>query len=232
MSDWPPRFTAEEADLTPAAGFVAEEVLQELPGLRIDWVSVTCARRRSSPAVAKRLGDLSNRLYGASAVAMRTHAVPQAYRAFFRQIGLDPDVDRIPSEQAAVARLLHGRFRSQDLVQDALLLALIETGVPVWALDADRVAAGGLGIRAARPGERIGSAPSRSGGSPGQALEAGQLVVVDAEGVQAVLFGNLSPDSAVGPATERIILFSVGVEGVPAIHVEEALWLGLEALGA
>ena len=35
---------------------------------------------------------------------MRTKPIPQAYRAFFRQIGLDPDVDRIPSEEAARRR--------------------------------------------------------------------------------------------------------------------------------
>ncbi len=230
MSDFESGFAAEEADLTPATGFVADEVAAEFPGLRIDWVSVIGRRRRSSPAVAKRLGDLSNRLRGASAVAMRTHAVPQAYRAFFRQIGLDPDVDRIPSEEAAVARLLHGGFRSQDRVRDALLLALIETGVPVWALDADRVAPGGLGIRTARADERMGSTPSPSGGPPGQALQDGQLLVVDGEGVQAVLFGDVAAEHEVGARTQRITLFSVGVEGVPAIHVEEALWVCMEAL--
>ena len=80
---------------------------------------------------------------------MRTKPIPQAYRIFFRQIGLDPDVTRIPSEEAAVARLLHGEFRSAGLIPDACLVALIETGVPVWALDADVVDEGGLGIRTA-----------------------------------------------------------------------------------
>ena len=64
---------------------------------------------------------------------MRTKPVPQAYRAFFRQIGLDPDVQRIPSEQAALARLVQGGFRSVDLIADACLIALVETGVPVAA---------------------------------------------------------------------------------------------------
>src|SRR5207248_5419308 len=101
----------------------------------------------SPPAVKQRLKALSNRYRGASVVAMRTQPIPHAYRAFFRQIGLDPDTDRIPSEEAAVARLLYGGFRSSNLVDDALLIALIETGVPVWAVDAELVDAGGLGIQ-------------------------------------------------------------------------------------
>ena len=86
----------------------------EFPGLRLDWMTVE-ARRGREPAGGRSAGcgALSNRYRGASVVAMRTQPIPHAYRAFFRQIGLDPDVTRIPSEEAAVARLLHGRFRLQ-----------------------------------------------------------------------------------------------------------------------
>src|SRR5205085_5468152 len=101
--------------------------------------------------------------------------------AFFRQIGLDPDVNRIPSEEAAVARLVEGQFRSRDIIHDALLIALVETGVPVWALDADLVHAGGLGIRASVAGDRLG------GGDAGDRLAPGRLVVLDAEAVHALL---------------------------------------------
>ena len=162
----------DDVDLSPAPGTIAAEVADELPGLRLDWVTVPGRRARSHPAVDRRLKELSNRYRGATVVTMRTHAIPHAYRAFYRQIGLDPDVDRIPSEEAALYRLVHGGFSSQDLLADALLLALLETGVPVWALDADAVAVGGLGIRIARVGERLGSGtpsastrPWRKGGS-------------------------------------------------------------------
>jgi DNA/RNA-binding domain of Phe-tRNA-synthetase-like protein len=147
---------------------------------------------------------------------MRTQPIPHAYRAFFRQIGLDPDASRIPSEEAAVARLLHGGFRSRDLLSDALLIGLIETGVPVWALDADLVEAGGLGIRTTGAGERFG------GVEP--ALPSGRLVVADARCVHALLFGPVAPGHAARPGTKRVTLFAVGVDGVPAIHIEEALW--------
>ena len=214
----------EELDLHAAPGFVEEELSAELPGLRLDWMTMPRGPRSSPAALVRRLGALSNRYRGASVVAMRTQPIPHAYRAFFRQIGLDPDVTRIPSEQAAVVRLLQGGFRPSDVIEDARLLALIETGVPVWALDADRVDPGGLGIRATVDGDRLGSGEQAHGVPPGR------LVVADAHCVHAMLFGQLAPGHGVGPRTRRVAVFSVGVEGVPAIHVEEALWVCAEAL--
>ncbi len=216
----------DEADLSPAPGFVDPEVSAEFPGLRLDWITVPGRRGPSPPALRRRLASLSSRYRGASVVAMRTQPVPHAYRAFFRQIGLDPDVDRVPSEQAALSRLLHGGFRSKGPVEDALLLALIETGVPVWALDAEGVDVGGLGIRLAREDEEV-SEEGTGGGVP-----AGRLVVADTEHIHAVLFGEILPGRGVGARTERMTLFAVGVDGVPAIHVEEALWTCREALSA
>jgi DNA/RNA-binding domain of Phe-tRNA-synthetase-like protein len=205
-------------------GFVEPGVAEEFPGLRLDWLSLAARDRPSPPELVGRLRDLSNRFNGANVIAMRTKPIPHAYRAFFRQIGLDPDTTRIPSEAAAVARLFDGRFRSVSLVPDALAIALIETGIPVWALDADRVGAGGPGIRTARAGERLGSGPYADH------LQPGTLVVADAEAVHAVLFGSVARDHLVGSDTRRIVLFAVSVAGVPLIHVEEALWIAIEAL--
>lgn len=213
---------SEEVELIAAAGFVEPRLREEFPGLRLAWVSVEPSGRSSPREVKQRLRALSNRFHGGSVVAMRTQPIPHAYRAFFRQIGLDPDATRIPSEEAAVARLLQGGFRSHDLLSDALLIGLIETGVPVWALDADLVEAGGLGIRTTGAAERFG------GVEP--ALPAGRLVVADARRVHALLFGPLAPGHAAGPSTERVTLFAVGVDGVPAIHLEEALWTCGDAL--
>ncbi len=74
---------------------------------------------------------------------------------FFRHIGLDPDVVRTPIEAAVLERMMRGGFLSGGLLDDVLLIALLDTGVPVWALDADSVD-GPLGIRASREGERLG----------------------------------------------------------------------------
>jgi DNA/RNA-binding domain of Phe-tRNA-synthetase-like protein len=213
-------------ELHAAEGFVEPDLSSEFPGLRLDWVSAAAHRCASPPAVRRRLKSLSNRYRGANVVAMRTQPIPHAYRTFFRQIGLDPDATRIPSEEAAVTRLLHGEFRSSDLIDDALLIALVETGVPVWALDAELVDAGGLGIRTTLEGERLGVTDY------GDFLRPGTLVVADAHSIHAVLFGEIAPGHRVGARSSRIVLFAVGVPGVPAIHVEEALWVCGEVFGA
>lgn len=208
------------------AGFLSSEVAEEFPELRLGWRSVSAGLRASPPAVRRRLAALADGYRGAGVVAMRTHPVPQAYRAFFRQIGLDPDRDRIPSEQVALRRLVEGGFRSVDLLADALLIALVETGVPVWALDSASVH-GSLGIRTARQGELLAERPAE----PARPLRAGWLVVADEREVCAMLFREVGVRHAVNRRTEAVTLFAVAVPGVPEIHLEEALWMAAEALG-
>ena len=133
--------------MSVSVGLVDPAVREEFPGLRLHWTAVEATVRSSPPEVARRLGELSDRYRGAGVVAMRTKPIPHAYRSFFRQVGLDPDTSRIPSEEAAVGRLLHGRFRSRGSLEDARLIALVETGVPVWALDARTVDQDSFGIR-------------------------------------------------------------------------------------
>lgn len=206
------------AEDPPQAGWAATEVSQEFPELRLlcSQLRVQPARR-SPPSARARLRLLSNRFSGARAVNLRREPVPAAYRVFFRHIGLDPDVTRPPGEAAVLERLLHGGFEARSLLDDALLIALVETGVPLWALDQDRVD-GPLGIRVARGGESLG----RQAEAP--TLPRGRLVVADAASALAVLFGDLAPGHGVGPETQAITLYAVQVAGVPDIHVEEALW--------
>jgi DNA/RNA-binding domain of Phe-tRNA-synthetase-like protein len=213
-----------DLDLAAAPGFVEPRLKEEFLGLSLAWLTVETQTGSSPRWVVQRLRALSDRVHGTSVVAMRTQPIPHAYRAFFHQIGLDPDSARIPSEEAAVARLLHGGFRSTDLLSDAILIALVETGVPIWALKADLVDAGGLGIRTTSEGERFGAAS--------QALPAGRLAIADAARVHALLFGPLAPSHGADSRTRRVALFAVGVEGVPAIHIEEALWTAAEALSS
>ena len=211
--------------MSSVSGRVEAQLAEEFPGLRLVWTAVEARVRASSREVAGRLRTLSDRYRGAGVVAMRTQPIPHAYRTFYRQVGVDPDADRIPAEAAAVARLVQGRFHPRDALADALLIALVETGVPVWALDADVADVSSLGIRIAVPGDRLGSAPD--GGNP---VPSGQLVVADSRSVHAMLFGEPVAGHAPGPRTSRIVLFSVGVDGVPAIHIEEALWLAADVL--
>jgi DNA/RNA-binding domain of Phe-tRNA-synthetase-like protein len=208
----------------PERGWVDAGLAQELPELAL-WTLVAGEppARRSPPEVRQRLGLLASRFRGGDAVELRRRPVPHAYRVFFRQIGLDPDDQRTPVEEAAMRRLMHGGFESHGALQDALLLAVVETGVPIWALD-DATLDGPLGIREARSGERR---PRPDGFADD--LPPGRLVVADAAGPVAVLFGEPDARHAVTRRTERIRLFTLQVGGVPDVHVEEALWTAIEA---
>jgi DNA/RNA-binding domain of Phe-tRNA-synthetase-like protein len=213
--------------LRSVPGFVSPEVAAEFPGLRLDWMTVATSgrpRRSSPPGVVERLRHLANRYRGATVVTMRTRPIPHAYRAFYRQVGLDPDVDRIPAERVAVERLLHGGFASVDLTSDACLLALLETGVPIWAVDADAVDEHGLGIRTTTPVD--------AGWQPGsEYLEPGTLAVADGTTVHSLLFAEPANAAAVRSRTTQVVLFSVAVGGVPAIHIEESLWICADLIG-
>ena len=81
---------------------------------------------------------MSNRFSGPQAIALRHKPIPWAYRVFFRQIGLDPDEQPTPVEAVALERIKRGGFVSQSLLDDALTIAIIESGVALRAFDADR----------------------------------------------------------------------------------------------
>ena len=204
-------------------GSVDPGVALEFPGLRIVSVVLEARAAPSPPELRERLRDLSDGFRGPQAVMLRQQPIPAAYRIFFRHIGLDPDVDRIPVEALAVERLKHGGFQSRNTLDDALTIAVMETGLPLWALDEDGVD-GELEIRPGRPGEVLGA-----GEYPTRVPE-GRLVVADDGGPLAVLFGDVVGGRGVTRATERMRLFSVLVAGVPEIHVEEAFWLCEEIL--
>lgn len=206
-------------------GWIDARLAEEFPELRLATAGVECAPGRSPEGLRRQLRHLSDRMTGAKAIKLRSEPIPSAYRVFYRLIGLDPDQTRTPVEDAALGRLFVGGYRSHGLVDDALLLALVETGVPIYAVDEDTLA-GPLGVRLSRPGERLGQ------GEHDPDLAPGRLVVADPEQPVAVLFGPIAPGHRVTKASRRLRLMAVGVAGVPAIHVEEALFACAEALQA
>ena len=82
---------------------------------------------------------LTDRFAGGQAINLRHQPIPWAYRVFFRHIGLDPDEQRTPVEELALERMQHGGFKSRNLLDDALTIAIVESGVALRAFDADRV---------------------------------------------------------------------------------------------
>ena len=169
------------------------------------------AWRAARPHAARAAGPaalLADRFRGAEAIALRTRPVPAAYRVLFRHLGLDPDVTRTPVEALAVERLLRGGLPARGLPEDALALATLETGVPVWACDAARSAPSSSCARAAARPARAGRRRGAGGGA---------------------LLGAAAR-ARPGASTTALRLIAVQAPGVPDLYVEEALWTTIDAL--
>jgi DNA/RNA-binding domain of Phe-tRNA-synthetase-like protein len=191
--------------LIPAA--IHPLVAAEHPGLRVWTARVAGRPGRTPPELRDRLRQLADRMRGPQAIAMRSKPVPWAYRVLFRHLGLDPDVTHTPLEALVLDRLMHGGFAARGVPEDALALATLETGVPVWAVDADRV--GTLQL-----------APDAGG----------RLVLADEAGAVAVLFRPPPPGRAPTRDTRALLLVAVQAPGVEDMHVEEAMWTAAAAL--
>jgi DNA/RNA-binding domain of Phe-tRNA-synthetase-like protein len=208
------------SELDLVDGWVEPELADEFPQLSLVHARVQVHPGPSPREVKQRLRMLADRYTGGKVVHMRQDPVPWAYRVFSRQVGIDPDTDRTPVEAVALRRLKHGGLRSENVVDDALTIAIAETGVPLIALDAERVE-GNLGLRLARSGETLGET---------RPLSARQLVIADGQRPVAVVLGEVSEEAGVTPRTEWMMLCALGVKGVPRISLEEALWCAAETL--
>jgi DNA/RNA-binding domain of Phe-tRNA-synthetase-like protein len=208
-----------DVELDLVEGWVERELAEEFPELSLVHAQVDVRPKQSPRAVKQRLRLLADRYTGGKVVHMRQDPVPWAYRVFSRQVGIDPDHDRTPVEAVALRRLKQGGLHSENIVDDALTIAIAETGVPLIALDAGRCGSA-LGLRLARDGEMLGGRP----------LSARQLVVADDERPVALVLGDVGEDAGVTPDTDQMVLCALGVKGVPRIALEEALWCAAETL--
>jgi DNA/RNA-binding domain of Phe-tRNA-synthetase-like protein len=209
-----------ELALELSDGWVEPELAEEFPELGLVHAPVEARPGRTPADVKRRLRSLADRYTGGKVIHLRQDPVPWAYRVFARQVGIDPDRDRTPVEAIALERLRHGGLRSENLLDDALTIAIAETGVPLTALDADRVDPD-LGLRVAAAGESLG---------PTRPLSAGQIVIAGPARPVALVLGAAGDDTGVTPRTERIVLCALSVKGVPRISVEEALWIAAEVM--
>lgn len=211
-----------DRDLKPRQGSVAPALAAEFPGLGLVWVEAEAKTGRSPEAVQGGLRQLSDRFYGSQAIQMRERPIPWAYRVFFRQIGLDPDRTRTPVEQLALDRLHDGAFKSHGMPDDALTVAIVETGVALRAFDAERLE-GELCIRESAPGESLPG--------PGD-LASGTLTIADGKRPVALLFGTTGEGFEATADSSRLAIVAVQVKGVPQIAVDEALWMAATTLAA
>jgi DNA/RNA-binding domain of Phe-tRNA-synthetase-like protein len=197
-------------------GWVHAELAEEFPELAVWHTRVEAGSGRSPDFLREQLRTLASRITGGHVIHMRQDPVPWAYRVFWRQIGIDPDTDRTPVEQLALDRLKWGGLRSRNVLDDAITIATLETGVPVVAFDAEKVGEE-IGLRLTESRELLGGS--------GRPLSDRQIVIADEDHSLAVLTGEVAEERGVTPETASTVLASIQVKGVPLISVEEALWM-------
>ncbi len=190
---------------------VSDDLAAEFPALGLAFTLVEGKPGRSPRALKQRLKQMSDRYTGARAVGLRQEPIPWAYRVFFRQVGIDPDDSPTPMEAMSLERMRAGEFASRNLIDDALLCATMDTGIPLFAFDAERTQ-GPPRLELTDRGRR--------------------LVIADARGMLAELFGRTGESSAVSADTNRILLCAPKVKGVPEVSVQEALWIVSDLLAA
>lgn len=190
-------------------GWIDHRVAAEFPDLDLRYVVLETGLEPSPPEMRGQLADMSTRFRGPQAMSLPSKPVPSAYRAFFRQVGLDPEVVRNPAEAVSYDRIMRGTFRSYNRVADAIVATIVETHIALGALDADTLSEP-LGIR---PGDD------------------GVLNIVDADHTIGALFDRPLAEFEPTLHTRRIAITAVGVAGVHAWQLDYALWRVADLLG-
>jgi DNA/RNA-binding domain of Phe-tRNA-synthetase-like protein len=208
---------------TVREGWVEPGLAEELPGLAVYWLTVGARPGKTPSAVRDRMRELAGRITGARVVHSRQDPVPWSYRVLWRRLGVDPDSDRTPVEALMVERLEHGGLPSRGMPNDAIVVATLETGVPIVVADAAKLS-GGPGLRPAATGETLGG--------PEGTLRTGEVVYADEQAPLARLDGQVAADRAVGDGTTTMAVCALAAAAVAQIEVEEALWIAADMLEA
>jgi DNA/RNA-binding domain of Phe-tRNA-synthetase-like protein len=204
-------------------GWISSDLAAEFPGLGVYWLTVDARPGKTPKPVRERMRVLAGRISGATVVQSRQDTVPWSYRVLWRRLGVDPDTDRTPVEELMVQRLEHGGLPSRGLPADAVVVATLETGVPVFVADAAKLS-GSPGLRPALTGETLGGAEGM--------LRAGEVVYADERVPLARLDGQIAADYAVGDDTTAMTVCALAASAVSRIEVDEALWIAADMLEA
>jgi DNA/RNA-binding domain of Phe-tRNA-synthetase-like protein len=204
-------------------GWVADELASEFPALGVYWLTVEARPGKTDKAVRERMRVLAGRITGATVVQSRQDTAPWSYRVLWRRLGVDPDTDRTPVEELMVQRLEHGGLPSRGMPADAVVVATLETGVPVFVADAAKLS-GGPGLRPAVTGETLGGVEGM--------LRAGEVVYADERAPLARLDGQMAADYAVDADTTAMAVCALAAPAVSQIEIDEALWIAADMLEA
>lgn len=204
-------------------GWVADELTSEFPALGVYWLTVDARVGKTAKPVRERMRMLAGRITGATVIQSRQNSVPWSYRVLWRRLGVDPDTDRTPVEELMVQRLEHGGLPSRGMPTDAVVVATLETGVPIVVADAEKLS-GSPGLRQAVTGETLGGVEGM--------LRAGEIVYADEQAPLARLDGQIAADYAVDADTTAMTICALAAPAVSQIEIDEALWIAADMLEA
>lgn len=171
---------------------------------------------RARHDLAERLGRLAERIGAQQVLRQHEQEVPHAFRKLYLQMGIDPGVHLTPIDAVLQERIAYGQFRSMGLVDDALKVALLETGVPIWATDSAKVS-GELALQ-------MPAVESESGSASMVPL------VTDDRGTIGPIGSAPEARYAVDRKSKDLTLFAVQCDGISTMHVDESLWLARSLL--
>ena len=213
----------DEDVLEAESGWIDRGFAGEFPTLAMRYAIAEARDHRSSEAMRSRLGAQSTRFTGEPALELPRHEIPLAYRALFRQLGMNPDSRPTPVEAISRERVLHGSFRTHGVIADAVLVATLESHLALSVIDAARLD-GPLGIRPVRAED--------AGQLPAGEFAVGSMVVADAAGPVAQLFGPPAEAHAVSARTRRVAVIAVGVPGMDPWILDDGLWRVIDLIRA
>ena len=207
-------------------GWVDAELAEEFPELRLVLRGVEAALGPQPARACKRAPARARRPHhrregGAHAPGPRALGLPGVLAPGGHRPRQRPHAGRARSRSTGSCR---AGCRAANLLDDALTIATLETGVPVVAFDARPGAAASSACGWPRRGERLGRERPLSR-APDRGRRRGA-----AAGGRARRGRRRTP--GVTPATARMVLAALQVKGVPRISVEEALWTAGETARA
>jgi len=186
------------------AGAVSPEVESEFPGIGVRFCFVAGGPSKTPAGLSQELDLAADRITGAQAVRVAAEPVAALYRALRAQLGMDPSVGEGTAEDVIRRRLLEGGFRPSGIPADAITLATLETGIPLWA----------FGVSKALSGPRISLWSDPSTG----------VVELRSDDLRmATLFGEPHPEFEVTRKSEQMCLVALVAPGVVPEIVELAL---------
>lgn len=190
---------------------LSQELKEAYPGLGVRTVQVDGIEvNRESKSLEEYKEEVINKVKSSRDLSeLMDDPIYRKYRDFLWRIGIDPTKVR-PASEALVRRILQGKSLPKiNTAVDAYNMASIISGVPIAALDADKIE-GKLEMDFSRPGMEF----SGIGMKEPKVLKGRELIIKDSREIVAIYLYRDADKSKITGNTRRIFLIACGVPGI------------------